>query len=51
MRVFFGDGLATVADGDTHLRNRRLMQPMFNKAHIAHPPPGPKASHAMCTPT
>ncbi|MFG2591272.1 cytochrome P450 [Streptomyces sp. NPDC048438] len=35
LRVFFGDGLATVADGDTHLRNRRLMQPMFNKAHIA----------------
>ncbi|MFC9943918.1 cytochrome P450 [Streptomyces pratensis] len=34
LRVFFGDGLATVADGDTHLRNRRLMQPMFNKAHI-----------------
>jgi pentalenene oxygenase len=35
LRVFFGDGLATVADGDTHLRNRRAMQPMFNKAHIA----------------
>jgi cytochrome P450 len=35
LRVFIGDGLATVADGDTHLRNRRLMQPMFNKAHIA----------------
>ncbi|MEU6577139.1 cytochrome P450 [Streptomyces sp. NPDC046805] len=35
LRVFFGDGLATVADGDTHLRHRRLMQPMFNKAHIA----------------
>ncbi|MFF7144235.1 cytochrome P450 [Streptomyces nodosus] len=35
LRMFFGDGLATVADGDTHLRNRRLMQPMFNKAHIA----------------
>ncbi|HLL32792.1 MAG TPA: cytochrome P450 [Streptomyces sp.] len=35
LRVFFGDGLATVADGETHLRNRRLMQPMFNKAHIA----------------
>jgi pentalenene oxygenase len=33
--VFFGDGLATVADGETHLRNRRLMQPTFNKAHIA----------------
>jgi pentalenene oxygenase len=33
--VFFGDGLATIADGETHLRNRRLMQPMFNKAHIA----------------
>lgn len=35
LRVFMGDGLATVADGDTHMRNRRLMQPMFNKAHIA----------------
>jgi len=35
LRVFIGDGLATVADGDTHLRHRRLMQPMFNKAHIA----------------
>ncbi|MFS8198473.1 cytochrome P450 [Streptomyces sp. CWNU-52B] len=35
LRVFFGDGLATVADGDTHLRHRRMMQPMFNKAHIA----------------
>ncbi|WP_320775849.1 cytochrome P450 [Streptomyces sp. CRN 30] len=35
LRVFFGDGLATVADGETHLRNRRLMQPMFNKSHIA----------------
>jgi len=35
LRVFFGDGLATIADGDAHLRNRRLMQPMFNKAHIA----------------
>lgn len=35
LRMFFGDGLATVADGDTHLRNRRLIQPMFNKAHIA----------------
>ncbi|TXS15132.1 cytochrome P450 [Streptomyces sp. wa22] len=35
LRVFFGDGLATVADGDAHLRQRRLMQPMFNKAHIA----------------
>ncbi|WP_129305446.1 cytochrome P450 [Streptomyces sp. L2] len=35
LRVFFGDGLATVADGDTHMRNRRQMQPMFNKAHIA----------------
>lgn len=35
LRMFFGDGLATVADGDTHLRNRRLVQPMFNKAHIA----------------
>ncbi|WP_234388566.1 cytochrome P450 [Streptomyces sp. AS58] len=35
LSMFFGDGLATVADGDTHLRNRRLMQPMFNKAHIA----------------
>ncbi|PWI18461.1 cytochrome P450 [Streptomyces sp. Act143] len=35
LRGVFGDGLATIADGDTHLRNRRLMQPMFNKAHIA----------------
>jgi pentalenene oxygenase len=35
LRVFLGDGVATVADGDTHLRNRRLMQPMFSKAHIA----------------
>ena len=35
LRVFLGDGIATVADGDTHLRHRRLMQPMFNKAHIA----------------
>jgi cytochrome P450 len=34
LRVFLGDGLATIADGDTHMRNRRLMQPMFNKAHI-----------------
>lgn len=35
LRVFFGDGLVTIADGDAHLRHRRLMQPMFNKAHIA----------------
>ncbi|MFD3731970.1 cytochrome P450 [Streptomyces sp. NPDC058632] len=35
LRVFFGDGLATIADGDAHLRNRRLMQPMFSKSHIA----------------
>ncbi|MBT2394445.1 cytochrome P450 [Streptomyces sp. ISL-100] len=35
LRVFFGDGLATVADGDVHMKHRRLMQPMFNKAHIA----------------
>ncbi|MHC3470920.1 cytochrome P450 [Streptomyces sp. 7R007] len=35
LRVFLGDGVATVADGDTHLRHRRLMQPMFSKAHIA----------------
>lgn len=35
LRVFFGDGLATVAEGDLHRRNRRLMQPMFNRAHIA----------------
>ncbi|MEU7576628.1 cytochrome P450 [Streptomyces sp. NPDC041068] len=35
LRVFFGDGLATVADGDVHMKNRRLMQPMFNRAHIA----------------
>jgi pentalenene oxygenase len=35
LRGVFGDGLATIADGDTHLRNRRLMQPMFNRAHVA----------------
>ncbi|MFJ8495273.1 cytochrome P450 [Streptomyces sp. NPDC094038] len=35
LRGVFGDGLATVDDGETHLRNRRLMQPMFNRAHIA----------------
>ncbi|TLS41787.1 cytochrome P450 [Streptomyces montanus] len=35
LRVFFGDGLATIADGDLHLKHRRLMQPMFGKAHIA----------------
>ncbi|MEU6525376.1 cytochrome P450 [Streptomyces sp. NPDC046924] len=35
LRLFFGDGLATIADGEAHLRNRRLMQPMFNKSHIA----------------
>ncbi|MFD5540532.1 cytochrome P450 [Streptomyces sp. NPDC127079] len=35
LRVLLGDGVATVTDGDTHLRNRRLMQPMFSKAHIA----------------
>ncbi|MFF5497612.1 cytochrome P450 [Streptomyces aquilus] len=35
LRGVFGDGLATIGDGDAHLRNRRLMQPMFNKAHIA----------------
>ncbi|MFD0510550.1 cytochrome P450 [Streptomyces aureus] len=35
LRVFFGDGLATIADGDLHMKHRRLMQPMFNKAHIA----------------
>jgi cytochrome P450 len=35
LRLFFGDGLATIADGEQHRRNRRLMQPMFNRAHIA----------------
>ncbi|MEV6702848.1 cytochrome P450 [Streptomyces sp. NPDC051453] len=35
LRVFFGDGLATIADGDLHMKHRRLMQPMFNKAHIS----------------
>ena len=35
LRVFFGDGLATVAEGDLHRRNRRLMQPMFNRVHVA----------------
>ncbi|OUD05081.1 cytochrome P450 [Streptomyces swartbergensis] len=35
LRTFFGDGIATIADGDAHLHNRRLLQPMFNRAHIA----------------
>lgn len=35
LRVFFGDGLATIADGDLHMKHRRLMQPMFDKEHIA----------------
>ncbi|MBC7268289.1 MAG: cytochrome P450, partial [Streptomyces sp.] len=35
LRGFFGDGIATIADGDAHLRNRRRLQPMFNRAHIA----------------
>ncbi|GGX90886.1 cytochrome P450 [Streptomyces fructofermentans] len=35
LRVFFGDGLATIADGDQHLKHRRLMQPMFGRAHVA----------------
>lgn len=35
LRVLLGNGLASVADGDLHRRNRRLMQPMFNRAHIA----------------
>ncbi|WP_432166890.1 cytochrome P450 [Streptomyces sp. bgisy031] len=35
LRVFFGDGLATIADGDLHMKHRRLIQPMFNRAHIA----------------
>jgi pentalenene oxygenase len=33
LRMFFGDGLATIADGDAHLRHRRLLQPMFHGAH------------------
>jgi pentalenene oxygenase len=35
LRLFFGDGLATIADGEQHRINRRLMQPMFNRVHIA----------------
>ncbi|SEG99757.1 pentalenene oxygenase [Nonomuraea solani] len=35
LRQFFGNGLATVTEGDPHLRRRRLLQPMFNLAHIA----------------
>jgi pentalenene oxygenase len=35
LRIFFGDGLGTVLDEELHRRNRRLMQPMFNRVHIA----------------
>jgi pentalenene oxygenase len=35
LRLLFGDGLATIADGEQHRINRRLMQPMFNRVHIA----------------
>ncbi|NGO10981.1 cytochrome P450 [Streptomyces sp. HC44] len=35
LRAFFGNGIATIADGDAHLHNRRRLQPMFNRAHIA----------------
>ncbi|MET8508145.1 hypothetical protein ABZV60_26395 [Streptomyces sp. NPDC004787] len=34
LRVFFGNGLAATVDGDVHMKHRRLMQPMFNKAHL-----------------
>jgi cytochrome P450 len=32
---FAGNGLATVADGEPHRRQRRLMQPMFSPSFIA----------------
>ncbi|MGY0065464.1 hypothetical protein ACWZEH_01190 [Streptomyces sp. QTS137] len=32
LRVFFGDGLATIADGDVHLRNRRPMRPICHRS-------------------
>ncbi|GAA4016558.1 cytochrome P450 [Allokutzneria multivorans] len=32
-RTLFGDGLAT-SDGALHLRQRRLVQPLFHRAHI-----------------
>ncbi|PRY39812.1 cytochrome P450 [Umezawaea tangerina] len=32
---FAGNGLATVADGDLHRTQRRLVQPMFSRAFIA----------------
>jgi cytochrome P450 len=35
LRIFFGDGLGTVLDEELHRRNRRLMQPMFNRVHVA----------------
>ncbi|MFD8978590.1 cytochrome P450 [Streptomyces sp. NPDC059564] len=35
LRAFMGDGVGTIPDDQAHLSNRRLMQPMFNKAHIA----------------
>jgi pentalenene oxygenase len=34
LRAFFGNGLAT-ADEESPKRQRRLMQPMFNLAHVA----------------
>lgn len=35
LRIFFRDGIGTSIDEDLHRRHRRLMQPMFNRAHIA----------------
>ncbi|MDQ1022160.1 hypothetical protein QFZ43_008709 [Streptomyces afghaniensis] len=35
LRVFFGDGLATIADGDAHLRNRRLKNEVTLAAFLA----------------
>ncbi|MGW2818914.1 cytochrome P450 [Streptomyces sp. NPDC001415] len=35
LRSLLGHGVATIADGRAHMSSRRLMQPMFNKAHIA----------------
>jgi len=35
LRIFFRDGIGTSVDEDLHRRHRRLMQPMFNRAHIA----------------
>jgi cytochrome P450 len=35
LRIFFRDGIGTSIDEDLHRRHRRLMQPMFNRVHIA----------------